>query len=138
MSITEKTDSEDLLPSPFLQFHDLYDRERIPVYRKTYVKTRVVEAVAALRGVLVTGPGVEGEHFKKRPAPVFGDHAKPFVGEDYPQWLIAPRFGERVGRIRMAVGLGEIGLDIKDRRAVDQIRACHVQHGPVRRAQFNV
>lgn len=36
--------------------------------------------------------------------------------------------GEAFGRLGMAVGIGNIGLDVKDRRPVHEVSPCDVEH----------
>ena len=48
-----------------------------------------------------------------------------------------PREGKAARRLGMRIGVGEIGLDVEDRRTVHQIRARNMQHRPLGRAVFD-
>ena len=73
--------------------------------------------------MLIAGAGVLGKRLDEARALVCGDFLQEHVREDNFQGLCAAAFLERIGRVGMAVGIGEIGLDVVDGGLVGQVRA---------------
>ena len=87
------------------------------------MEARKIEAIAAVGVVLIAGAGVLGKRLDEARALVCGDFLQKLVREDDLQRRCVPAFFERVGRVRMAVGVGEIGLDVVNGGLVCQICA---------------
>ncbi len=104
---------------------------------KPQIKTGEIQSVDPFRVALVGGAGVVREN---------GDGSFPLVrrkllqqvrGEvNCKQKVVCP-VGKASGGIRMAVTVGNVGLDIEDRRAVHQIRPRDMQHGAKLRKLFH-
>ena len=86
--------------------------------------------------MLVAGDGAAGERLTEAGAFALRDQRLQFRREDDGQRLGVALAVEAVDGVRMAVGVGQIRLDVVDRRAVDQICACDLQDRPVLRVQL--
>ena len=81
--------------------------------------------------MLVAGAGVGGQHLDERRALVLWELFPQLGREKNLQRLQLQPVGESPGGLRVAVGVGKVGLDVQNRRAVHQICPRHTQHMPV-------
>ena len=81
--------------------------------------------------MMVAGAWILGERLHESRALLLRDFLQEHVREDNFQGLCAAAFLERIGRVGMAVGIGEIGLDVVDGGLVGQVRAGDIENGTV-------
>ena len=81
--------------------------------------------------MLIAGAGILRERLDEARALVCGDFLQEHVREDNFQGLCAAAFLERISRVGMTVGIGEIGLDVVDGAPVGQVRAGDIENGTV-------
>ena len=77
------------------------------------------------------------EHADERIALVGGEAGELLRRDCHSQLLHLHLTGEAFGRLRMAVGIGNIGLDVKNRRPVHEVCPCDVEHRPARISEIN-
>ena len=90
---------------------------------KAHVEAGEIKAIAAVRVVLIAGAGILGERLQESRALFRRDFLQERVREDDLLRRGIPAFFERVGRVGLAVGVGEIGLDVVNGGLVCQICA---------------
>ena len=103
----------------------------IPVYGEGDV-VRGVGKVVYARGVVLASraPRVLPQHLDEAGELVLLDRFAKLVREVDRKLVPRRVFDSSAAGFRMAVGEGDIGLDVENRRAVSQIGPEDVQHGP--------
>ena len=72
-----------------------------------------------------------GKHPYGRLALLGGEPGKQLGGEIHLEQIGVCPLGEALGGIRLAVAVGDIGLDVENRRPIHQVGAAHMQHRAV-------
>ena len=108
--------------------HNLADGQDIPIYVETDIIAGKGDAVPAGGIVLVSRPGILLQNFNRRAPLAFRQDAQPFLREYNLQFLVFNTVCESADSLRMAVGVPDIGLDIENRRSVEQVRSGYVKN----------
>ena len=95
-----------------------------------YLQPGKLHTVHPLRVVLVGGAGVTGKHALQRGAVGFRYGLPQRFRAGHFQMVGAGLPGKALGGVRVAVGVGDIGLDIVDGGAVHQVGTAHDEHRP--------
>ena len=90
-----------------------------------------VQGVEPLRLVLVPGAGVVGQDAGEGGALLRRERLRRAGGVAHPEGGPGVR-GKATAGLRLAVGIGNVGFDVKDGSAVHQVRAAHLQHQALR------
>ena len=86
------------------------------------------EAIDPRRVILIPGPGVQSEDVPQRLPPVRGQTLQKVRRDLHRQGGPGRLTGEAAGGVRVAVPVGEVGLDVQDGRPVHQVRAPDAEH----------
>ena len=97
---------------------DIPDAEDLPLYREAHLHSGKRKAVNAVRVILVMGPGVLCQHAPQRLPPLGRNPFQQLRRNLHRQALPCRYSGKAAQRVRVAVGVWDVGLDIQNRRAV--------------------
>lgn len=107
---------KNILIRHFFEFKHMNDAI---LHAKLYVHVRIIQFIYTLCIVLVCRSRILGKDLLDSALSGFG-YISP-IGADDRQSVVARLFGKAVARIGMGVGETEIGFDIVDRCAIEQV-----------------
>ena len=109
---------------------DIRDVEHLIVHGEFHLVAGEGEAVDPLRVLLVPGPGIQGQHLPQSIPPVRGEPLQQSGGKLHLQRGPGRLAGEAALRLRMAVPVWEIGLDVQNGSPVHQVRPPDMEDRP--------
>ena len=116
---------------------DLPDRQPVPLHGEAHIHPGKGHAIDPPGVVLVGGTGVLRQHAQQSPA-LFRRHSlqqrRRAVHRQRPA---GHGVGKAAGGLRVGVGVGDVGLDVVDGRAVHQVRPGHMEEGAVPAAKLH-
>lgn len=115
-----------------LFFQDFFYGQNIFLHGEADIVPGERQPVDALRASLIGGPGVVGQNADGGVPLVLREQGQKCGREADVQQEIPGGVRKAAGGVRVAVAVGNVGLDIENRGAVHQVRTAHMQN----RAEF--
>ena len=109
--------------------HNFDDAEHTIGHPKAHITASEGHAIDAAVIIMVWGPRILCQHLSQTHQLLWSEAPGQRIGNHYVEHLPLSGIDKTAAGVRMAIGVGHLGLDVVDGRAIHQVSAANMYHG---------